>query len=96
MSTPTTEERLPAEAWLATFPATHHGTLEGWFRHAIRQGAQNPDQVIITVTVLIGHKLDWSVEPSSRQLCTTTLEALRCNRAGALAYATSLLMERTS
>lgn len=93
MSTPQLDERAPAEVWLSGFPAHQHGTVEAWFRHVISRGAQGPDAVLIAATVLIGHKADWSVEPASRQLCHAALQALRCNRRGALAYASHLLEE---
>ena len=93
MVTKIVEERSLAEVWLGSFPAQQHTTVAAWFRHAIRRGAQSPDAVLIKVTALVGQKLDWAVEPASRQLCTTALQALRCNRPGALAYAASLLLD---
>ena len=91
ISMPKADVQSPAEAWLARFPVPQHATVEAWFRHVIRQGAQSPDQVLVKLTVLLGQKLAWSAEPASRQLCTNALEALRCNRPGALAFAASLL-----
>lgn len=82
-----------AEAWLSHFPIRDQNMLTAWFRRAVQQGALTPDEVLVKVTVLLGQKLAWSVEPSSRLLVQETLVALRCGRQGALAFAAQILAE---
>jgi hypothetical protein len=83
-----------AQRWLQGFPARHHGLVHAWFLATVQQGASTPEEMVIKVTVLIGQKQSWSVVPESRRLCANALTALRCDLAGALAYAASFLEER--
>jgi hypothetical protein len=79
-----------AAAWLHCFPVRHHTMIHAWFAHTIsHQGATTPGEVLIKMTVLLGQKLSWSVEPSSRELVAQVLIGLRCD--GARAYAEALL-----
>jgi hypothetical protein len=84
----------PAAAqWLATFPETTHASVRSWFAYAISSGAQSPEAIIMVVERLVGKKLDWATTTETRVLCHTTLQACRCNRAAALAYAAKVLQE---
>lgn len=87
------ESLSAADAWLSHYPVRHHAMIHGWFAHAVRQGAGTPSEVLHKVTVLLGQKLAWSVTPSSRNLCANVLEGLRCNRPGALAFASGIMQE---
>jgi hypothetical protein len=80
-----------AAKWLATFPEATHATVRSWFAYAITNGARTPDAILMVVVRLVGHKLDWAVIPETRQLCHNALQALVCDRGGALAYAAQVL-----
>ena len=87
-------EVSPAAAqWLSAFPEGTHATVRSWFAYAVTSGAKHPEAVLMVVTRLIGHKLDWSTTEATRQLCHNTLQACRCNRPGALSYAAEVLQE---
>lgn len=83
----------PADRWLQTFPEATHPTIAAWFRHVVSRGVTAPEVVLSQVTVLVGQALDWAATPARRQLCENVLQALRCDRAGALAYASAVLAE---
>jgi hypothetical protein len=90
-TTSNTPEPSPAERWLNGFPPETQATVASWFKYIVSAGAKEPGIIVSKVTVLIGQNLDWAVDPSSRQLCQNTLTALRCDRAGALQFAASML-----
>jgi hypothetical protein len=81
----------PALAWFQAFPASAHGKVRSCFTYAITVGATHPEAVVWKVTSAVGRTLDGSSDPAIRQLCNTLLTALRCQRAGALAYARLVL-----
>jgi hypothetical protein len=82
-----------AERWIQRFPAEHRPTVEAYFRHVLSRGVTDPAAVVAQVLILAGDKLSWAVDPASKVLFENVLEALTCNRPGALAYAASLLEE---
>jgi hypothetical protein len=84
----------PAQRWLHTFPPQTHTTIEAWFRHVVSRGVTTPETILVQVTTLIGQALDWAATPERRQLCENVLQALRCDRAGALAHAQRLIDEQ--
>jgi hypothetical protein len=83
-----------AQRWIEQFPEAGRGRVTAWFVRAVHQGATSPDAVLEKVAVLLGQKLEWSVELSSRQLCIAVQEGLRNEVDGALAYAENLLEEK--
>jgi hypothetical protein len=87
--------RAAADAWLARFPPATRPSVEHWFRYAARNGSRTPAEVVAQVTAVVGQKLQWSVETSSRERCHATLAARRCDVGGALAYAALVLEEGT-
>ena len=82
-----------AAQWISTFPETTHATVRSWFASAVSSGATHPDAVLMVVERLVGKKLDWSTTEATRQLCHNTLQACRCNRTAALAFASQILEE---
>jgi hypothetical protein len=82
-----------AERWLGRFPLEHRPTVEAYFRHVLSRGVNDPAAVVAQVLILAGDKLAWAVEPASKVLFENVLEALTCNRPGALAYAAQVLQE---
>jgi hypothetical protein len=82
----------PVHPWLQPFPASQQVSVRGWFQHVIaRDGTRDPETVLRLVTQPVTHKREWSVAPSSIQLCDTTLLALAHHRAEALSYAQQVL-----
>jgi hypothetical protein len=82
-----------AARWINTFPVRHHATIAAWFQYAASQGVRSPEAMLVVVTRLVGYKLDWATTDDSRQLCHNALQALRCGREGALAFAGHILTE---
>ena len=77
--------------WLSQFPAQAQPLVRAWFAYAAGQGAQTPEALLNAVERLVNNKLAWSTTTTTRELCSTTLLALRHQRAGARAYAGTLL-----
>jgi hypothetical protein len=88
-----TTDLPPAERWITGFPKKEvRPTVENWFAYVVRnRKATTPATVVAAVTALVGAKLSWAVETSSRERCNSTLIALRCDYQGALAYAQAIL-----
>ena len=80
-----------AERWLARFPVPAQRVVASWFAHVKSKGATTPDDMVAQVVVFLGYKQQWAVTTSTRQLCDNTLQALVCDRQGALALAQSVL-----
>ena len=87
---------INSDDWLQQFPAEHHTTIHGWFASVLTTGARTPEEVLIKTTALIGRKQEWCTTMESRQLCSNVQVALRCDRHGALQYATAVLASRES
>ncbi len=87
-------ELSAAAHWLSTFPEPTHATVRSWFAYTVTTGATHPEAVLMVVCRVVGHRLDWATTPATRQLCHNTLQALRCDRAGAVAYAAALLKQK--
>ena len=68
--------------------------MTSWFTYAVTSGARSPKAVLAVLTRVVGKKLDWPVEPLSRQLCQNTLTVLRCDQQGALSYARAVPEEK--
>jgi hypothetical protein len=79
------------DGWLHKFPPEAQDTIRHWFLHVRSRGVTNPAALLSQTEVLVGDKLAWCTTPETRQICHNTLEAMRCNRAAALAYAAALL-----
>jgi hypothetical protein len=79
------------EHWLSSFSAPMQDVVRNWFVFATKNGSRTPAEVVAKVTTVVGHKLAWAVETSSRERCNATLVALRCDVAGALAFAQAVL-----
>ena len=80
--------------WLSQFPPEAQPLITAWFAYAVSQRPQSPEAVLVVVARLCAHKMDWSTTPPSREACHLTLLALCHQRAGALAYAASLLAQK--
>jgi hypothetical protein len=87
------EQETPArlDPWLSHFPALAQPLVTAWFAYAASQGAQTPDALLTIVERVVSHKLDWSTTLQTRHTCQMTLLALCHQRAGARAYAATLL-----
>jgi hypothetical protein len=79
------------DPWLAQFPPQAQPLVSAWFHYGRTQGAATPEALVQIVERVIHRKLDWSITPQTRELCSTTLLALCHQRAGARAYAQTLL-----
>ena len=86
-----TEILTTLDPWLSQFPAPAQPLVLAWFGYAASQRPQTPDGLLTIVERLVSRKLEWSIEPSTRQVCSRVLLALCHQRSAALAYATTLL-----
>jgi hypothetical protein len=82
--------------WLQQFPAEAQPLIVAWFAYAAGHRPATPEGLLQVVERLVGHKLDWSTTPVSREACTRALLALRHQRPGALAYAQTFLTQEVS
>jgi hypothetical protein len=82
------------DPWLSQFPEPVQPLVTAWFGYAANQQPASPDALLEVVTRVVSHKLDWSTTPQTRQLCRTTLLALCHQRAGARAYACTVLAQQ--
>jgi hypothetical protein len=79
------------DPWLEAFAQHQQPMVRAWFSYALSQGARRPEVVVEMVERVVAAKLEWSVSPTSVQLCQIVLDALAHRNADALAYAASLL-----
>ena len=90
-------EDAPVEtpaAWLAQFPPEAQPLIAAWFAYAVGQRPQTPDGLLAIVKRVVSRKLDWSVTPGTREVCTRVLLALCDQRAGARTYAATVLAQQ--
>src|SRR5712691_9319554 len=89
-------ETIPAvnsdpRAWLEHFPANRRSALANWFHYAVRGGSRTPAAVVHQVQQTVQRRLQWaSAHTVDAHLCAV-LEVLQTDRAGAVAYAESVL-----
>jgi hypothetical protein len=82
------------DLWLGQFPAQVQPLIVAWFAYAAGQGAPNAEALLQIVERVVGHKLDWSVPPPTRQLCRVVLLALCHQRGAARAFACTFLPQQ--
>ena len=88
-------ETVPAvHPWLQAFPAHQRPLISAWFSFAQSQGCRTPESLVEMVQRLVASKLEWSVSPTSVQLCEITLASLAHRRHEALAVAGGVLAPR--
>jgi hypothetical protein len=78
-------------AWLEHFPANRRSTIANWFHYAVRGGATTPNAVVHQVQQTVQHRLQWARDAVAETHLHTVREALQTERAGALAYAASVI-----
>lgn len=77
-------------AWLEQFPAQHRSAIANWFHFSVRSGIFLPAAVLAAVESTIRRRLAWSPTPAS-DWRYEVLKALHEGRAGAMAYAQSVI-----
>jgi hypothetical protein len=85
------ETDVTPDAWLSQFQAEVQPLIVAWFAYGASQRPQTPDGLLKVVERVCRRKMEWSIEPRTRELCSALLLALCHQRAGAWAYAATLL-----
>jgi hypothetical protein len=80
-----------ARAWLERFPANRRSAIANWHHYAVRAGAHTPESVLLQVQQTIYRRLQWTRDPATGAHLSAVVEALTADRAGALAYAQSVI-----
>src|SRR5713226_2072800 len=78
-------------AWLEHFPAARRSGVSNQFHCAVRGGATTPATVLHKVQQTVQRRLQWVTPYTDVAHLQTVLTALQEARAGALAYAQSVL-----
>jgi len=81
----------PQRAWLEHFPPTCRSTIANWFHNNVRGGATRPEVVVWYVQREILSRLGCSTGHVVDPHLQAILDLLEADRAGALAYAKSVL-----
>jgi hypothetical protein len=89
-------DTLTLHPWLKGFLPHQRPLVSTWFSYGLSQGCRTPESLVQLVGRLVASKLEWSVSPTSIQLCETTLAALAHRRREALSYAQTLLEQAPS
>jgi hypothetical protein len=89
-------DTLTLHPWVGSFPAASRPYITAWFGYALSQGCRTPEGILEIVERTCHRKLAWSMSASTEQLCRGVLLALVHQRAGALAYAQTLLEQAPS
>src|SRR5438445_9729341 len=78
-------------AWLEHFPAARRSAIANWFHDAVRGGSHTPAAVVHQVYQTVQRRLQWASAHTADAHLRALLEVLQTDRAGALAYAESVL-----
>jgi hypothetical protein len=85
------EHAADPRAWLQNFPAARRSAISNWFYYAVRGGHTTPAAVIHQVQQEIQRRLQWARDTETEAHLHIVQEALQTDRAGALAYAESII-----
>jgi hypothetical protein len=78
-------------AWLERFPSARRSAIANWYHYAVRNGASTPVAVAHQVRQTVQRRLQWTSAPTETAYLQAVLDALQTDRAGALAYAQSVI-----
>ena len=90
-SPPTVNSASDPRAWLEHFPASRRSGIATLFHYAVRAGHTTPAAVIHPVRHALQRRQQWPSAPTEEAHLRAVLETLQTDRAGALAYAESVI-----
>ena len=85
------EHAAEPRAWLEHIPTPRRSGVANCFHGAVRGGHRTPDAVVHQVQQTMQRRLQWTSAPTETAYLQAVLDALQTDRAGALAYAQSVI-----